>query len=151
MKTVLILMFSMSLGATLACAAQDAPSGHPTQQEPRHTEADNNAARQTAKEKTVHTQPLPKGRSNTVLPGGSSAAQSTGIKPGRMGAKAGPDRQGIAGGAHTSVQRNAARVTPAPAKNVRHRDANPAVVGGLSTTKPGGTGALSGNAMAHRP
>jgi hypothetical protein len=35
--------------------------------------------------------------------------------------------------------------------NLRHRGPNPAVLGGLGTSKPGGTGAINGSRMSRKP
>jgi len=52
----------------------------------------------------------------------------------------------------SAVQRQSMFPSSSPSlDNLRHRGPNPAVLGGLGTSKPGGTGAINGSRMSRKP
>jgi hypothetical protein len=52
----------------------------------------------------------------------------------------------------SAVQRQSMFPSASPSLgNQRHRGPNPAVIGGLGTSKPGGTGAINGSRMSRKP
>ncbi len=52
----------------------------------------------------------------------------------------------------SAVQRPSMFPSSSPSlDNLRHLGPNPAVLGGLGTSKPGGTGAIDGSHMSHKP
>ncbi len=52
----------------------------------------------------------------------------------------------------SAVQRQSLFPSSSPSlDNPRHRGSNPAVIGGLGTSKPGGTGAINGSRISRKP
>ena len=60
-------------------------------------------------------------------------------------------QSGTVGSALPVQARSALTYSAPPVQNLRHRDANPAVVGAFANVKPGNTASISGTSMSRRP